>query len=309
MKFAAVELVTVNGQPFSLLEASAIRQFGKDTLQQLRQKGFYVNLNRRTISNEIDQISQEIINIIKDEMKDRPFCLLLDTCTKGTLSVLSMNAQYMIDDELIVRSLGVIELTHRHTAALIARTVKNYIEANFAVSIRQVKAVVTDIAQNMVLTRKLLNKLALGESIQQYEDVAEDEIDLSDNEQEDEDGLSSMDELAIANIVNNNAHYETMVSSAASEFAAYYGPIVTVNPISCSTHTIQLAIKDTFAVCDVSTITSTVNNLSKLLRTQVVLLALKRMNIQVIKPHIRNVTRWNSDYMMVNVFFKFFLKI
>lgn len=311
MKFAAIELVTVNGQPFSLLEASAIRRFGKDTLQQLREKGFYVNLNRRTISKEIDEISNEIIDIIKEEIKDRPFCLLLDTCTKGTLSVLSMNAQYMIDDELIVRSLGVIELTHRHTAALIARTVKNYIEQNFGVSIRQVKAVVTDNAQNMVLTRKLLNKLALGESIDQYEEVSEDEIDLSDNEREEEGvvGLSAEDELEIANIINNNAHFATLVSSAANEFAAYYGPIVTVNPISCSTHTIQLAIKDTFAVCDVASIISTVNNLSKLLRTQIVQLALKHMNIQVIKPHIRNVTRWNSDYMMVSVFFELFLTI
>lgn len=302
LKFSAIELVTVNGQPFSLINASAIRGFCKDTLKKLRDKGFRVNFNRRTIATDVDEISKEIIEIIKEEMKDRPFCLLLDTCTKGTLSVLSINAQYMINDEIIVRSLGVIELTHRHTALFIARTVKNYIEETFGLSIRQVKSVVTDNAANMKLTRKLLNKLALGESIERYEDLSEEESDVSDDEQEEDDsvGLSAMDEREIQNIVNNNEHYETLVLNAATEFASYYGPIVTVNPISCSTHTIQLAIKDTFAVCDVSSIISTVNDLSKLLRTQIVQLALKHMNIQIIKPHLRNVTRWNSDYMMVN---------
>lgn len=308
MQFAAIELVTVNGQQFSLLNTSALRSFGKEALDKLRRKGYHVNLNRRYISKEIDVISKEIIEIIKAELKDRPFSLLFDACTKGTLSVLSMNAQYMIDDELVVRSLGVIELLQRHTAAFIARTVKNYIEQTFDVSIQQVKSVVTDNARSMMLTRKLLNKLALGESIEQYENVSENETDLSSDEEEDHvAGPSARDEREIANIMNDSARYETLVSEAASEFAAYYGTIVTVNPISCATHTIQLAIKDTFAACDVTSIISTVNNLSKLLRTQIVQIALKHLNIQVIKPHIRNVTRWNSDYMMVSFFsFVFF---
>lgn len=307
LKFGAIELVTVNGQPFGLLNASAIRGFCKETLQKLRSKGYRIKFDRRTIAAEVDEISKEIIEILKNEMKDRPICLLLDTCTKGTLSVLSINAQYMIDDQLVIRSLGVIELTHRHTAVVLARTVKNYIEQTFSVSIRQVKAVVTDNANNMLLTRKLLNKLALGESIERYEGVFEDDDDLSDDEQEEESfGPSALDEHEIANIVNNNAEYETLLLNAATEFASYYGSIITVNPISCSTHTLQLAIKDTFAVCDIAGITDTVNSLSKLLRTQIVQLALKHMNIHVIKPHIRNVTRWNSDYMMVHFFFTFF---
>lgn len=298
LKLNAIELVTVNGQPFSLLNASAISGFCNETLQELREKGYRIQFNRRTIAEEVDMMSMEIIDVIKNGLKNRSICLLLDSCTKGTLSVLSINAQYMIDDQLVIRSLGVIEFTHRHAAILLAKTVKNYIEQTFSISIRQVKAVVTDNAKNMLLTRKLLNKLAIGESIEQYEELSDD--NLSDDEEEERSVIhpTAMDD---ANIFNTSPEYQQLLLNVATEFASYYGPIVAVNPISCSTHTIQLAIKDTFAVCDVSGITDTVNNLSKLLRTQIVQLALKHMNIKVIIPHIRNITRWNSDYMMVRL--------
>lgn len=246
-------------------------------------------------------MSSEIAQMLTKEMKDRTICLMLDTCTKGPLSVLSINAQYMINDEIITRSLGVFQLNHRHTAHAMATTVRDYLQNTFKVSMRQVKAIVTDNAKNMILTRKLLNKLALGETITEYEDVSEDESDICDNE-DDEEGArpSSEDEMELANIMNNNDEYEELVSNIANEFARYYGSILAINPISCSTHTIQLAIKDSFIVTGVNTIINKVNDLCKLMRSQLVLIALGQRRIKIIKPPLKNVTRWNSDYLMVN---------
>lgn len=303
MRFSAVELVTINGQPFSLLNASAIKNFCKTDMEELREKRYEVKMSRKSIAKDIDDFSREIVEMLKEEIKDQLICLMLDGCTKGTLSVLSLNAQYMINDEIIVRSLGVFELTNRHTAVFIATTVKNYIETTFDISIRQVKAVVTDNAPAMLLTRKLLNMMALGESIDEYIDVSEDEINLDDcetDENSEVNGISPEDELEIANIVTGVENYGRLVTNFATEFASYYGTVITVNPINCSTHTYQLGIRDTFSICDVSSIIDTVNDLCKLLRTQVVQIAFKHMGLKVIKPHMNNKTRWNSEYMMVS---------
>lgn len=301
----AVELVTINGQPFSILDASALKGFCKQTVDELNAKRFRVNLCRNTIANRVDEISKEIISMIKEELKDRFICLMLDTCTKGTLSVLSINAQYMIDDEIIIRSLGVIELTERHTAVQLTKRIQEHLQQVYDVAMTQVKAVVTDNAENMRLTRKLINKLALGESIEQCENDSEDNEE-SDEEVINEEGHPSADdELEMMNILNNNDEYSDLIKESAAELVRYYGSLLASNPISCSTHTYQLAIKDSLIVTNATAIINKVNDLCKLVRTQVVQIKLKQLGVRVIKPPLKNITRWNSDFLMVNYIYLF----
>lgn len=298
----AVELVTVNGQPFSLLNASAIKGFYGDKLNTLHQKRYRVKLNRKTIANDVDNISKEIIAIITEEMKNRSICLILDTCTKGTLSMLSICAQYMIDDEIIVRSLGVIELIERHTAAALTNIITNYIEKTFDLSMSQVRAVVTDNAANMLLTMKLLNKYALGQPVPLDADV---ESETSEDEADEEGQPSNEDEMEIENIISNNDEYPALLKSVAKEYARYYGCIFACNPISCSTHTYQLGIADSFSACNVDSIISKVNRLCKLVRTQIVQVELRKLGVKLVKPPLNNVTRWNSEYLMVIFFLRY----
>lgn len=294
----SVELVTINGMPFSALNASAIKGFCQKSIDELNTKGFNVNLSRNTIANRVDEISKEIIDILKAELEGRDICLMLDTCTKGTLSTMSINAQYMIDDEIIVRSLGVIELTVRHSAIQLTKKIQEYLQQVYNVSLTQVKAVVTDNAENMRLTRKLINTLARGESIEQYENATESED--SDGEGDESEGRpSTEDELEMMNILNNNNEYSNLVRETASEFVKYNGSILVANPISCSTHTYQLAIKDSLIVTNATAIINKANDLCKLIRTQVVQVKLKQLGVKVIKPPLKNVTRWNSDFLMV----------
>lgn len=234
----AVELVTINGQPFSILDASALKRFCKKTVDELNAKRFRVNLCRNTIANRVDEISREIISMIKEELKDRFICLMLDTCTKGTLSVLSINAQYMIDDEIIIRSSGVIELT----AVQLTRRIKKHLQQVCDVAITQVKAVVTDNAENMRFTRKLINKLALGESIEQCENDSEENGESDEEEINEEGHPSADDELEMMNILKNNDEYSDLIKESAAELVRYYGSLLATNPISCSTLTYQLAI-------------------------------------------------------------------
>lgn len=205
----------------------------------------------------------------------------------------------MIEDEIKTRSLGVIELTDRHNAINIATLVKDYIEKTFGLSMSQVKAVVTDNAPVMLLTKKLLNKLALGLSISETDLEDDDVVGMG------EDSADVEDEIEMLNILNNNDEYTDLVRSVASEYVRYYGCLLACNPISCAIHTDQLAIKDTLTVCDINPIgllyiVKKVNEMCKLLRNQVVQIKLKQAGIKLIKPPLNNTTRWNSQYLMVS---------
>lgn len=101
------------------------------------------------------------------------------------------------------------------------------------------------------------------------------------------------------NIMNNNDDYTNLTRRVANEYVQYHGCILACNPISCAIHTDQLAIKDTFAVCEINDLVKMVNEMCKLLRSQVVQIKLKQAGLKLIKPPLHNITRWNSQYLMV----------
>lgn len=109
-------------------------------------------------------------------------------------------------------------------------------------AITQVKAVVTDNAENMRFTRKLINKLALGESIEQCENDSEENGESDEEEINEEGHPSADDELEMMNILKNNDEYSDLIKESAAELVRYYGSLLATNPISCSTLTYQLAI-------------------------------------------------------------------
>lgn len=296
--FDSVEFVTINGMPISLLDASAIKGFCKKSTDELNAKGFNVNLDRNTIANRVDEISKEIMDILKTELEGRDICLMLDTCTKGTLSTMSINSQYMIDDKIIVRSLGVIELTMQHTAVQLTKEIQEYLQRVYNVSITQVKGVVTGNAENMFLTRKLINKLARGECFEQFQNANESE-DSDEEYETSERHPSTDDDFDVMNKFSNNNEYLYLVRETASEFVKYYGSIFVANSISCSAYTYQLAIKDSLIVTNATEIVNQAYDLCKLIRTQAAQEKLKQLSVRFINPPLKNATRWNSDYLMV----------
>lgn len=295
--FDAVELTTINGQPFAILNASSIKNLFGFKLQELRQKGFRMTINRETIAEDIDTISQEIREIIKKEVNGKHICLALDTCTKGILSVLAINIQFMHDEKVISRSLGVIEMTNRHTAVNMSQIIAECLE-KYGIPISKVKACVTDNAENMVLTRKILNRLALGfmlaDQLQNNDDSnGEDSSDVEFNTHTNE------DEEEMNNIMNGTGDYESLMREVTAEFTREYGTMIWVNPIPCGNHTINLAIGDAMRATNADSVIDHVHELSKTLRTKVVQAKLRQAKIKIPLPPLNNTTRWNSEYRMV----------
>lgn len=105
MLYSVVELVTVNGFPFSIFDAPAMKFIMKKQLEQLEKNGYKVTINRHMIGKKIQELSDITRDQITKELKGKMISILFDICTKRTFSVLGISATYMLNDTVIARSL------------------------------------------------------------------------------------------------------------------------------------------------------------------------------------------------------------
>lgn len=145
----AVTLVTSDGYPFFLLDRPAFRALIQPGLDNLAKYGQIVTINRAEIVQQIAIVSNEVRNHIKSELQNRFVSVMLDITTKSTLSVLGVNVSFIENDVVIIRSLGVINMTERHTGENIALVVQELFSV-FDLPITNIFAITTDNGANMV---------------------------------------------------------------------------------------------------------------------------------------------------------------
>lgn len=106
--FHAVEMVTVNGYPFSILDSSSLQGMLKRQNQDLAANGYKVTIHRRLITEKVTEFADIIRKHITLEVKDKMLSIMFDICTKITLAVIGISITFMSNDEVVTRSLGKI---------------------------------------------------------------------------------------------------------------------------------------------------------------------------------------------------------
>jgi len=95
---ACVELVTINGRPFTLIEDSGFKKLLEPILEGFNDKFSINSQNIRTqISPTAQRVRQEITNIVKNRL----LSLKMDCVTRHDRSILGVNIQIIHDDALI----------------------------------------------------------------------------------------------------------------------------------------------------------------------------------------------------------------
>lgn len=291
----SVELVTVNGYPFSMLEASGMQGFMKHRLQSVRSEGHSVSINRHLIVGEVAKESDHIRDYIKNEMKGKLVSIMFDVCTIATLSMLGVNAVFMKNDEVVCRSLGTIEIQERHTAVQLANMLYDIL-AKFNVSLPKVFSLTSDTAKNATATSRVLNSIGSNndDSNDDGEDKMFDEFDF---------GMDIENEAELQKVIDNVAAHTQLVSEMAQNVTSNNDKIVLVNQINCGTHVFQLCVNGALSESNAKSTIEKVHDMCILLRTQVVMIELRKLDRKIIVPPLKNATRWNTDYTMVCIFF------
>lgn len=299
----AIEMVTINGYPFAMLNASGMQGFIKSRLQSIRTGGHSVFINRYEIVKQVAATSQLIKDRFESELKGKTISLMFDVCTIATLSMLGVHAVFMQGEEVIVRSLGTIQIEKRHTSVNLADMVFDIL-AEFNVTLPQVLSITTDTAKNAIATSEVLNLVVNNNEKSDGDCIVDDSIfDVDpDDDGELNYGLDIENELELQNVIDNLATQTKLVEEMASNIAVQSTSIEVINQINCGTHMLQLAIN---AAIDESTSKDTiavVHDMCILLRTQVVMIEVRKLKCKVILPPLDNATRWNSKYTMVITF-------
>lgn len=312
-----VELVTINGRPYSAVEDNGLKKITEPIVDALEKSGFHFTMNRTKIIDDISAYALKVKNYIKMEVKSKPISVMLDIATRYNLSVLGVSVQFVDDDVVQVRHLGMVKLETSHSGAYVCSKLLEILD-EFDIEKKFVFSVTNDNGTNVIKSAEILEffkneiDLALIQKAMESSSLNENDGD---------------DEFEWTNDCNNDQialnQYETVMKEAAeqlgvtiSENRAYLTENL-LRILLCGSHTLELAIKDAVNGSPIELgLLYGCREMMKLLRTPkyVNMLNLWIQNHpdvgeKLLRPVIDNETRWGSKFKMVRKYFENILKI
>lgn len=200
---SCISMITKESLPLSFLDSTSFKTLTSQLFDGLHMQ----RINSRNIMDVVAEKALQIKEAIKHEIKNKIFCLKMDTATRNERSILGVNIQIITKGEIKIFSLGMIELKQRHTAEHIKDKIENILN-EYGISKKQIYAVTTDNGRNMVKAVELLS----SQITQLTEEEEDDDYDDDDETNDFENSLSM--------------EFENIMS------------------IKCAAHTLQLAVKD-----------------------------------------------------------------
>lgn len=222
LKAACLELITVNGRPFSMLEDSGFKKI-VDCITD-GYKNEKITINKENIRKMIEPTAEKCKDKIIKECKNKMVSLKVDAASRMSRSFLGINIQFLIDGKITLRTLAVRELKESHTAEYL-KTVIIEVLTSFEINIQQIYTVTSDNGANMIKCTSILQS-ELNLTNQHIQEVFGD-TDVDDESESVMNGLyeafKEMENECLSNVNMNN------------------GLLV---GIRCGAHTLQLVVFD-----------------------------------------------------------------
>lgn len=321
-----VEFVAVDGNPFSKINGSGLLSMLEKTLNELKQAGRSVNLTKPHLYEVKEMLRQTAENVkqkIREELKARLFCLMVDITTKRRRSILGVSVQFIVNGKHVIRSLGMLELDESHTGEYLATVILGLI-SEYGATAHQVIAITTDNGSNVVkMVHDVTTLMTLIETNRRTESNRESEdIVASDADVEIQNYLTDMadctDEQALAMIFQANCDSDEEVDddaiaqniellkaiSSNLQNTNVQNGARPVKSMRCIVHTMQLGVH--VGISGLSQANKNVIGLCRLIAKTMRLKSteheLKNAGIAFTFPHLDVATRWCSTYVMVNKF-------
>ncbi|XP_065314956.1 uncharacterized protein LOC135923893 [Gordionus sp. m RMFG-2023] len=287
-----------------------------------------MTLNKHIVNDKIKYAASEIRCLIMQQVKNKLISLKIDTATRFQKSVLGVNAQFIIDDKIEIRTLGMLEIVKAHTASNLKEEIENLLK-KYNICLSQIYSITVDNGANMIKTVEMIAEEQLithidlsedafseyllqnsdNESSQEYNDSSQPNNDYNNIEitQENNSDISNIHDNDSSGeyIINNlnqddNIHFQhdnqeqinDDMENLLNDLRKSFGLIC----VRCCAHTIQLGVNDyikKFLKEDLEDIRS----ILKICKSQKYksLYSLEKIN----KPVLDTVTRWNSTYRML----------
>lgn len=311
-----VEIVTVNGRPFSSLMDSGFQKIIEPQLSKLVDAGIGIKLSNKNLQPVKDKMHKTVTNIremIKKEVIGHPLSLMLDIVTKHGRSILGASLQYAVNGQLKIRSVAMIELIGSHTGIYFAEIIIARLK-EYDINLAQIFTITTDNGKNVLkmvrdIEGMLQNEVekpqkSLIEKPQELDEETDAAIEqllaqmplISDDEALDR-VFGEVEENSKANDDN-----ETLLTVITNELANNGVKFLwNITGINCAEHTLQLAINDSLKEVkkSVKNVITLAREICKLIRLPSTSLEMQKLNIGYKLPRLEVKTRWDSMFLMV----------
>lgn len=313
----AVEIVGKNGRPFNWLLDSGYKAGIKNKLDKLKSAGMGISFegNMPEIKQQLKKMADQVRDIIRNELKRKIICVMLDICTKNKRSILGVSVQFIQNGKVTIRSLGMIELREPHTGKYLAKVLCDRL-TEYGIQKWQVLCITTDNGANvirMIVEYEAIHVHASSNpnptEIQTCRDLLQEFNAIDDQMTDNEinmllaEGDTVTDDEALDMLFHAQQleEHRELLLKASYEFIGD-DEIWETTGVNCTAHTLQLAIKD--ALNNLGKSHSNVIELAKLvvqfLHLSSTRYEMEKINMPYTLPRKHCKTRWGSEYMMVS---------
>ncbi|CAK9297482.1 unnamed protein product [Gordionus sp. m RMFG-2023] len=309
---SVVGLIAINNLPINLVTYESFRLLLDPIVQSLN-----MTINKHIVIDKIKYAASEIRCQIMQQLKNKLISLKIDTATRFQKSVLGVNAQFIMDDKIEIRTLGMLEIVKAHTASNLKEEIDNLLK-QYNICLSQIYSITVDNGANMVKTVEMIAEEQLITHLDLYEDAFSENLSqMNDNESSSQiinDSLNDKEiaqanDSPISNINDSDSSEEYIIhnqnqddlqhddedeinddlENLINDLRKSFGLIC----VRCCAHTIQLGVND-FIKKFIKEDLDEIRSILKLFKSQ------KYKNLYTLnKPVLDTVTRWNSTYRML----------
>lgn len=330
-----VERVTVNKEPFNSLLKSGFMKIIANKLQKLEKSGFGITFDRNlNVKEHLHATADKIRGKLKIEMKGSLISISADIVTKNHRSYLGIYAQHILNNEIVVRCIGMEELHEAHTGFYLSEVIRKCLK-EYDVDVSQIISVTTDNGRNMIKMIEQLNESddsekessgACSTSNVSPADVSKSNISngnanslnlgaLFNNNEEDENEISELlheldlvdkeeiDELLDGDESECDDEWRLINLEEDELLKNLNASISFINTVNCAAHTLQLGIMDGLRSLDgrAKNVVRLARQAAKFLRKHSTIIEIKKIGLKQKTPRLDVITRWNSIYLMVGI--------
>lgn len=157
-----LELVNINGRPFSITNDSGMLKVISPILAAFKSINEPVSISREALQKQSLQKCENLTKCISEEMKDKVFSICIDMgSTHDSRSVMAVNAQYYYRKKLVSRCLTMHVHRKTSSAVRLAIVIWNVLK-KFKLDIRKMISITTDNGANVLKCVKVLQILQSG---------------------------------------------------------------------------------------------------------------------------------------------------
>lgn len=281
---SCMDLIVFHSLSLKVLEGDAFKTLIKPYVLALSVKGIKLNITPVTMKSRLTKKANEIKERIRIEVKGKSIGLMIDIASRYSRSVLGVNISYILEDSIIIRTVGMHTLRKSQTATELLEIIRSNLK-DFGISIDDVSSYTTDNGKNMTKCAALFDNIVKeshNESLINYASLLEN---FDSDEELDEEFF-------------DETYFSDLLRSIEQEFQLVSNREHFVYGVRCAAHCIHLIVIHSIEnTPELNNLLDRIRSLVKKLRTTTYRNLLNEDQLNI--PTIDVVTRWNTIHQMV----------